>query len=252
MDRSVFHVITFYEFRRFPERELLDMKERLKELMERLGVKGTIILAQEGFNASLGGTPDSIETFIAAAGSVFGAAIRPKSSFHLEYPFRRIEVKIKPEIVSLKKEVDISAGAGTHVKPGDWNEIIRDPEVVLLDARNDYEFKNGTFRGAVNPRTAKFSELPEFVANNLDPERNKKIAMFCTGGIRCEKFVPYMKNLGFEQVFQLEGGILKYLEVTAPEESLWSGECFVFDDRVTLDHSLQKGSEPDRSLEPIS
>ena len=248
----MFQVITFYEFKRFSEGDLRDVNERLKVLMKRLGVKGTIILAKEGFNASLGGPPDSIEAFTIAAGSIFGAAIRPKSSFHPECPFRRVEVKIKPEIVTLRKVVDISAGAGSHVKPGDWNQIIEDPEVVLLDARNDYEFKTGTFRGAVNPCTAKFSELPAFVAQNLHPAKNKKIAMFCTGGIRCEKFVPYMKKLGFKQVFQLEGGILRYLEETAPEQSLWSGECFVFDDRVTVDHSLQKGTQPDRSLEPVS
>ena len=127
----MFQVITFYEFKRFSEGDLRDVKERLKVLMKRLGVKGTIILAKEGFNASLGGPPDSIEAFTIAAGSIFGAAIRPKSSFHPECPFRRVEVKIKPEIVTLRKVVDISAGAGSHVKPGDWNQIIEDPEVVL-------------------------------------------------------------------------------------------------------------------------
>ena len=170
-----------------------------------------------------------------------------KSSFHDAAPFRKIDVKIKPEIVTLKRPVDMSLGAGTHVSADAWNELISDPETFVLDTRNHYEFDTGTFANAVDPNTTKFSELPDFVEGNLDPEKHKRIAMFCTGGIRCEKFAPYLKGVGFEEVYQLDGGILKYLEVVAPEESLWQGECFVFDERVSIDHQLQKGEAPDHS-----
>ncbi len=135
-------------------------------------------------------------------------------------------------------------GAGTHVSAKDWNNIIADPEVLVLDTRNDYEFKNGSFKAAVNPETEKFSDLPGFVAEKLDPKTHKKIAMYCTGGIRCEKFAPYMKGLGFAEVFQLQGGILKYLEDVPKSEQLWDGECFVFDERGTLTHELGKGTRP--------
>ncbi|MEO7674544.1 MAG: rhodanese-like domain-containing protein, partial [Pyrinomonadaceae bacterium] len=170
-----------------------------------------------------------------------------KSSFHSASPFRKHEVKIKPEIVTLKQLVDISKGAGTHVAAKDWNEVISDPEVFVLDTRNDYEYKNGSFRSAVNPETSKFSELPDFVAKSLDPITHAKIAMFCTGGIRCEKFAPYLKSLGFAEVFQLQGGILKYLEEVPKEAQLWEGECFVFDERRTLTNELGQGSGPDHS-----
>jgi len=133
------------------------------------------------------------------------------------------------------------------VSPAEWNEIISDPTTFVLDTRNDYEFKTGSFAGAVNPETSKFSELPEFVEKHLDPERHKRIAMFCTGGIRCEKFAPYLKERGFEEVYQLRGGILKYLETMPLEESRWQGECFVFDDRVTVNSNLEKGSSADMS-----
>jgi UPF0176 protein len=140
--------------------------------------------------------------------------------------------------------VDISLGKGTHVGADEWNQLIKDPSVVVLDTRNDYEFRNGSFRRALNPQTEKFSELPAFVDENLDPEKHPRVAMFCTGGIRCEKFAPYLKQIGFKEVFQLEGGILRYLETVDESESLWRGECFVFDDRVTVDDNLEKGRRP--------
>jgi UPF0176 protein len=133
----------------------------------------------------------------------------------------------------------------------EWNQLISDPETLVLDTRNHYEVKNGSFVGAVDPKTTKFSELPGFVAENFDPTKQKKVAMYCTGGIRCEKLAPYLKSKGFENVFQLKGGILKYLETIPKEESLWEGECFVFDDRVTVDAELKKGTRPDHSLEPV-
>ena len=149
--------------------------------------------------------------------------------------------------MTLKKSVDVSKGEGTHVGATEWNELISDPEVVVIDTRNDYEFRNGTFKRAINPETEKFSDLPKFVAENLDPNVHQKVAMFCTGGIRCEKFVPYVKALGFKEVFQLDGGILRYLEEVPKEASLFEGECFVFDGRRTVDETLRKGIGPDYS-----
>jgi UPF0176 protein len=246
MDENVFEIISFYEF--IELEDLPSIKARLREAMLELDIFGTIIIAEEGYNASLSADPAAIRPFIAKMETIIGTSIKYKSSFHAVSPFRKHEVKIKPEIVTLRKKVDISKGEGTHVKPRDWNAVISDPEMVVLDTRNFYEVMNGTFPAAIDPKTEKFSELPEFVSENLDPEKHTKVAMFCTGGIRCEKFAPFMKQLGFREVFQLEGGILKYLEEVPPEEQLWQGECFVFDERKTLDTSLKKGVGDDHSL----
>ena len=211
-------------------------------------VTGTIILADEGFNSGVNGLSENMDRFISSLSAILHSDIEPKYSFHDSKPFRKFEVKIKPEIVTLRRPVDIALGVGTHVDPKDWNEIISRDDVVVLDTRNDYEFKNGTFKNAVNPGTTKFSELPDFVDQKLAPDTHKSVAMFCTGGIRCEKFAPYLRSLGFENVYQLDGGILKYLETVSPEESLWQGECFVFDERRTVDSELKKGVGEDYSL----
>jgi UPF0176 protein len=243
-----FQVISFYEFTPLGSADvLLRLKAELREALLKHNVFGTIIIAEEGFNANLCGPPDQIGQFIQQIESLLETRIEPKTSFSERSPFRKHEVRIKPEIVTLKQAVDSSLGAGTHVDPKDWNEIISDPEVLVLDTRNDYEFRSGTFRNAVNPETTKFSELPRFVEEKLDPAQHKKIAMFCTGGIRCEKFVPFMKERGFSEVFQLRGGILKYLEEIPADQRLWEGECFVFDERITLNEMLEKGSSPDLS-----
>jgi len=241
-------IIAFYEFKDMPAvRPLEATREMLKDIIRTTGVRGTIIIAEEGYNGMVCGTSEEVADFVWATNALLETALRVKSSFHDAAPFRKIDVKIKPEIVTLKRPVDMSLGAGTHISPDEWNEIISDPETFVLDTRNHYEFDTGTFANAVDPNTTKFSELPEFVEQNLDPEKHKRVAMFCTGGIRCEKFAPYMKGLGFEEVYQLDGGILKYLEVVPPEKSLWKGECFVFDERVSIDHQLQKGEAPDHS-----
>lgn len=241
-EKTRFQIITFYEFKDLVKvAALAVIKERLKTAMLETDVRGTVILAKEGFNSSVCGMPEQIGEFIARLEEILETKLVYKSSFFENAPLRKIDVKIKPEIVTLRKKVDISMGKGTHVKPRDWNRIISDAETVVLDVRNDYEHRNGTFRGAINPGTEKFSDLPAFVAEELDPAKHKRVAMFCTGGIRCEKFAPYLKQLGFEEVFQLEGGILKYLEETSIEETLWQGECFVFDERVTVDETLEKG-----------
>ena len=248
MNPARIQIIAFYEFKDMSHLgDLTCQRDELKKLLLDTDVRGTIILANEGFNGMVCGQEDCIEKFISEAEPILKTRLRIKSSFNEAAPFRKIDVKIKPEIVTLKIPVDIKLGTGTHVDPERWNEIISDPKTFVLDTRNDYEYKSGTFRGAVNPETEKFSELPRFVAENLDPDKHKRVAMFCTGGIRCEKFAPYMKQLGFEEVYQLEGGILKYLEEVDPASSLWEGECFVFDERVTVDHSLEKGNGPDHS-----
>ena len=239
-----FQIITFYEFKRLEN--LPQIKAHLKSAMDELSIKGTILIADEGFNSTVAGKPQDIEKFIAVLEAVFQTRLEYKSSFHTEKPFLRAKVRIKREIVALRKKVEIEKGIGTHVAPADWNRIISDENTILLDTRNDYEVELGTFKNAVNPKIEKFSELPRFVAENFDPQKHKTIAMFCTGGIRCEKFAPLMVEMGFEKVYQLEGGILKYLEETPAGESLWEGECFVFDDRIAVDKNLRGGATEDR------
>ena len=237
MTEANYRIITFYEFKRL--KNLPEIKAALKSAMDELAVKGTIIIAEEGYNATVSGLPADIEKFIRVIETVFDTSLSYKSSFHEERPFLKAKVRIKREIVSLRKAVEIEKGIGTHVKSADWNRLISDENTIILDTRNDYEVELGTFRGAINPNIEKFSDLPAYVAENFDPRANKKVAVFCTGGIRCEKFAPLLKEMGFAEVFQLEGGILKYLEETPSAESLWRGECFVFDDRIAVDVNLQ-------------
>lgn len=243
-----FQIATFYKFVDFSGRDLSGLRAEIRSLMAEHSVLGTLILAYEGFNSTVCGEPENISGFISELEVLFGVAINFKSSFSDDPPFVRAKVKIKPEIVTLRRTIKIDEGNGTHIAPDDWNAVISRPDIVLLDARNHYEYSSGTFMGAINPETETFSELPRFVDENLDPKRDKSVAMFCTGGIRCEKFAPYLKSLGFENVFQLEGGILKYLEVVPQDRQLWEGECYVFDKRVSVDQRLQKGSLPDKSL----
>lgn len=219
------------------------LREPLLEEMTRLAVKGTILLAQEGLNGTIAGTREGIDGVLAwlnadprIAGIVY------KESFEESNPFYRTKVKLKKEIVTMGVNgIDPKHIVGTYVKPEDWNDLISRDDVVLVDTRNDYEYEVGTFKGAVNPNTKTFRELPQFVAENLDPAKHKKVAMFCTGGIRCEKSTAYLKEQGFEEVYHLEGGILKYLEDVPEEDTLWEGECFVFDNRITVNHQLEKG-----------
>jgi UPF0176 protein len=246
-EQDLIRIVTFYEFRAIAAEELPALKTEIRERMRELGIKGTVILATEGLNSTVSGLPDPLKEFIAELERIFNTKLKAKESFHRQWPFRRAEVKVKPEIVTLKKKVRIELGNGTHVTSRRWNEIISDEDTVVLDTRNDYEFQTGTFERAINPKTKHFSELPDFVKKNLDPSKHKKVAMFCTGGIRCEKFAPYLKQMGFENVYQLEGGILKYLEETDERERLWNGECFVFDSRVSVDADLKKGSSLDHS-----
>jgi UPF0176 protein len=242
----MFQIITFYKFIGLDGLPI--KRDRLRTAMLEHSIKGTIILANEGFNSTVCGDEVNLRAFVMKAEEILDTSIEFNTSIHPEAPFRKIDVKIKPEIVTLKQEVDVSLGEGTHVAPEDWNALITDPGTFVLDTRNDYEVMNGSFKGAANPHTAKFSELPDYVSEHLDPAKQKIVAMYCTGGIRCEKLAPYLKSKGFENVYQLKGGILKYVEVVDPSESLWNGECFVFDDRVTVNERLEKGSQPDFSV----
>ncbi|HMQ03446.1 MAG TPA: rhodanese-like domain-containing protein [Pyrinomonadaceae bacterium] len=251
--KQSYYVLNFYHFTPLGgQTELLELKERLKNSLVENRVFGTIIIAGEGFNASVCGEPAAAESFVKTMEGIVGLPIEPKISICTRCPFRKQEVRIKPEIVTFRQTVDLALGKGTHISPEDWDEIISDPEVLLLDTRNDYEYRSGTFVNAINPETQRFSELASFADASLDPAAHKKVAMFCTGGIRCEKFAPYLKAIGFETVYQLRGGILKYLEETGNRNGLWQGECFVFDERITLDSSLEKGDGPDLSQRHVN
>lgn len=210
-------------------------------------IKGTILLASEGINGTIAGLPDDIHHVLdfLRTDSLFEgrfADLEHKESFASEHPFYRMKVKLKKEIVTLGVPgVSPTNKVGTYVKPEDWNALISDPDVILIDTRNDYEVDIGTFKGALDPKTTTFREFPEYIAKNLDKTKHKKVAMFCTGGIRCEKASSYMMDQGFEEVFHLQGGILKYLETVPEAQSMWQGECFVFDQRVAVKHNLEVG-----------
>lgn len=206
------------------------------------GIKGTLLLAAEGINGTVAGSQNAIDALVVflADAMKFGP-IEYKLSYEAQMPFHRMKVKLKKEIVTIGAEVSPVNQTGIYVEPEEWNALLADPDVILLDTRNDYEVGIGTFKNATNPKTEAFREFPEYVEKNLDPKRHKKVAMFCTGGIRCEKASSYMLAQGFETVYQLHGGILKYLEKIPQTESLWQGECFVFDNRVTVDHDLNRG-----------
>lgn len=220
------------------------LREPLRNVMQDNGVRGTLLLAREGINGTVAGSREGIDTLLAWLQSDPRLAdIGYKESLDDSNPFLRTKVKLKKEIVTMGVEgIDPKRVVGTYVKPKDWNALISDPDVVLVDTRNDYEVQVGTFKGAINPETDTFREFPQYVKENLDPEKNRKVAMFCTGGIRCEKSTAYLKEQGFDEVYHLEGGILKYLEEVPEDNTMWEGECFVFDNRITVNHQLEKGS----------
>lgn len=219
------------------------LREPLLDACLAADVRGTLLLAREGINGTIAGTREGINAVLSYLRSDPRLAdLEHKESYDDHVPFYRMKVKLKREIVTLGVPgVDPNERVGTYVKPQDWNALIDDPDVLLIDTRNDYEVGIGSFRGAVDPKTASFREFPEYVRSHIDPRKQRKVAMFCTGGIRCEKASAFMLNEGFEEVYHLQGGILKYLEDVAPEQSAWEGECFVFDNRVAVDHQLDKG-----------
>tara|TARA_Y100000588_G_C14193142_1_gene898945 strand:+ start:472 stop:1467 length:996 start_codon:yes stop_codon:yes gene_type:complete len=235
-------VAALYRFAKFPDFE--SFREPLQELMLKKQVRGTLLLAAEGINGSIAGSRDAIDSILAwLHEDERFRGLEAKESYVNENPFYRTKVKLKKEIVSMGVEnIDPNHIVGTYVEAVDWNDLINDPEVLLLDTRNKYEVEIGTFKNAVNPGTDSFRGFPEYVEQNLDPIKHKKVAMFCTGGIRCEKSTAYLKQQGFDKVYHLKGGILKYLEEVSEENTLWKGECFVFDNRVTVNHQLEQGS----------
>ncbi len=220
------------------------LRQPLLDLMLEKKIKGTLLLAREGINGTVAGSQQMIDSLLDWLKSDTRLAeLRYKTSYDNNMPFYRTRVKLKKEIVTMGIEgIDPNQVVGTYVKPADWNALISDPDVILVDTRNAYETAIGTFKNAVDPETQTFREFPEYVKQNLNPNKHKKVAMFCTGGIRCEKSTAYLKEQGFKDVYHLQGGILKYLEEVPQSESMWEGECFVFDNRVSVDHSLEKGS----------
>lgn len=235
-------VASFYKFIALPDYKQL--QEPIRQACQNAGVKGIILLASEGINSTIAGSREGIDAILALLRQDPRLSdLEHKESFCQKVPFRRLKVRLKKEIVTIGiPEVDPTSIVGTYVEPQDWNELISDPEVLVLDTRNDYETQIGTFKNAVDPQTKHFGDFPNFVQSQLNPQKHPKVAMFCTGGIRCEKASSYMKMQGFEEVYHLKGGILKYLEQVPKEQSLWQGECFLFDNRVAVKDALEVGS----------
>lgn len=236
-------VASFYKF--VSLLDFADKQDALLSLCQAQNVKGTILLAAEGINGTIAAASrDSLNAVLCFLRSDSRLAdLEYKESYADSPPFERMKVRLKREIVTLGlSEVDPNQHVGTYVSPQDWNTLICDPEVTVIDTRNDYEVEIGTFKAAQNPQTSSFREFPNYIRQHLDPTKNKKVALFCTGGIRCEKASSFMLSQGFEAVYHLKGGILKYLEEVPAEESLWQGECFVFDERVAVSHGLALGT----------
>ena len=221
-----------------------ELREPLLRAMEANHVKGTLLLAKEGINGTVASTRAGIDALLHWLNQDDRLnPIEYKESLSESMPFKRTKVKLKKEIVTMGVEnIDPKKVVGTYVEPANWNALISDPNVVVVDTRNDYEIQVGTFKHAINPKTDSFRQFPQYVEDHLNPATHKKVAMFCTGGIRCEKSTALLKEKGFTEVYHLKGGILKYLEDVPAEQSLWEGECFVFDDRVTVNHDLEPGS----------
>lgn len=236
-----FKVAALYRFARLDHYQSL--QEPLAKLCCGLGIKGTLLLAAEGVNGTVAGSAAAIQQlvdFLNAEPAIAGMEL--KYSYASEMPFKRMKVRLKKEIVTMGvADIDPLQSVGTYVEPENWNALIAAPDTILIDTRNDYETAIGTFAGAVDPQTKTFREFPQWVEDHRDELEGKKIAMFCTGGIRCEKATAFVKGLGFEDVYHLKGGILKYLEDVPAEESRWEGECFVFDERVSVGHGLVEG-----------
>jgi len=241
MSQTPYLVAALYKFVRMEG--LPEKRAALQALCEAQEVRGTLLLAPEGINGTIAGPDQGIESVLAALRALPGlGGLAPKYSRAARQPFYRMKVRLKREIVTMgQPDVDPNLIVGTYVKPQDWNALISDPDVLVLDTRNDYEVEIGTFERAVDPRTRRFRQFPDFVAGLKKEGKAPKVAMFCTGGIRCEKASAYMKSQGFREVFHLEGGILKYLETVPEEQSLWKGDCFVFDQRVSVRHGLLQG-----------
>lgn len=238
---SEFLSVAFYKFVDLPD--FTELKAPLLAVCEGNHVQGTILLAREGINGAIAGLPHNIHAVLdfLHEESRFTDLV-PKESWSEKQPFYRMKVRLKKEIIKMGvSEIDPTQTVGKYVKPEDWNQLLADPDVVVIDVRNDYEVAIGTFKGAINPNTKSFSELPEWLQEQANLQKKPKVAMFCTGGIRCEKSTALLRYEGFEEVFHLQGGILSYLEQVPEEESQWQGDCFVFDERVAVGHGLKPG-----------
>ena len=235
-------VAALYRFVRLEDYE--NLRGPLLAFCEARGIRGTLLLAEEGINGTIAGTAQAISEVLAYLRKDDRLAdLECKFSYNTDRPFLRMKVKLKKEIVTMGRPgIDPNQRVGRYASPEQWNTLVDDPECLVIDTRNDYEVEIGTFQGAINPNTTSFREFPEWVEKNLDPSKHKKVAMFCTGGIRCEKSTSLLVSMGFEDVWHLQGGILNYLEKTPVEQTRWDGECFVFDSRVSVDHDLEKGS----------
>ena len=237
-------IAAFYQFARLSD--FRELREPLRAICARLGLKGSVLLAQEGINGTLAGEPASIDALVGElqAGALFGGRLdnlELKFSHASVMPFARLKIRLKKEIVTLgDTAVDPTRQVGTYVEPSDWNALISAPDTLVIDTRNAFEVAMGTFDGAVDPGIRSFGQFKDFAARHLDPAKHRKIAMFCTGGIRCEKASAYLLAQGFSEVYHLKGGILRYLEGMPKQQSRWRGECFVFDERVALGHGLQQ------------
>jgi UPF0176 protein len=230
-----------------------ELREPLRALAAGLGIKGSVLLAHEGINGTVAGGDEGIDAFVGELqhGALFGGRLdhlELKFSSAAEMPFQRLKIRLKKEIVTLGDvATDPTQQVGTYVEPSDWNELIAAPDTLVIDTRNAFEVAMGTFEGAVDPGLKSFGQFKEFAAAKLDPAKHKRIAMFCTGGIRCEKATAYLLARGFDEVYHLKGGILRYLEGVPEQESRWRGECFVFDERVALGHGLRQRQPNDGS-----
>ncbi len=232
-------IAAFYKFAPLPD--FREVQAPLLEKLKSLRVKGSVLLAEEGINGTIAASHNALPVALNAMSEITGiSGIERKFSTAQEMPFKRMKVRLKKEIVTIGNvKANPNHMVGEYIEPEDWNRLISDPDVILIDTRNAYEVGIGSFTNAIDPHTDHFSEFPNFVREKLNANKNAKIAMFCTGGIRCEKASSFMKHEGFENVYHLKGGILKYLEVIPPDESLWQGACFVFDERVAVEHGLK-------------
>ncbi|MEG5055796.1 MULTISPECIES: oxygen-dependent tRNA uridine(34) hydroxylase TrhO [unclassified Microcoleus] len=239
---AYFLTAALYKFVELPD--FADLKVPLLDCCNNNNVKGTILLAQEGINGTIAGSSEGVHAVLAFLRSDprFADMVH-KESFSEKAPFYRLKIRLKREIVTMGvPDINPRLMAGKYVKPDEWNKLLDDPDVVVVDVRNDFEVSLGTFEGAINPKTKSFSELPEWVRRETALRNKPKVAMFCTGGIRCEKSTAFLRSQGFEEVYHLEGGILKYLETVPEAESRWEGECFVFDERVSVGQDLKPGN----------
>lgn len=232
-------IATFYHFNQVDNLE--DLQQALREYATPRHILGSILLAKEGINGTIAGTRTAIDEMLARLRAIPGFAEMPhKESFLDRPPFKRLKLLVKNEVVAMHEPaLNPAETTGVHVSAAEWNQLLDDEDVIVIDTRNEYEIKIGTFKNAVNPHTRHFHQFRQYVEKELDPKQHKKVAMFCTGGVRCEKASAYMLAQGFETVYQLDGGILKYLETVAQEQSYWQGDCFVFDERIAVDHQLQ-------------